>query len=219
MLIRGTYHPGEKPACTIIRYMKKISILILFVSILGISHNVFSQKTKIIYPEADFDSLAAKKQLALGKATIQGRAFTRPKTKLGYGAPLEKRIFANNAKITLIPVTPYFDAWYELRKKKGGKKTTVYMSDAAYRFRLETTTDEEGNFTFKEMKPGKYFLQAFIGWTTAHSRSVYTGSGYNNYGGRTDYYTPQSYYVDHNNRIEEFVEVKEDGEIVKVKLH
>jgi uncharacterized protein YxeA len=69
------------------------------------------------------------------------------------------------------------------------------------------------------MKPGKYFLQAFMDWTTAHSKNVYTGSGYNNYGGRTDYYTPQSYYVGHSDRIEEYVEVKEDGEIVKVKLH
>lgn len=199
--------------------MKKISILILFASILSISNNVFSQKKKIIYPEAVFDSLTAKRQLALGKGTIEGRAFTRPKNQFGFSAPLAERIFARNAKVTLIPVTPYFEAWYELRKKKEGKKTTVYMSDIAYYWRLETTTDDEGYFTFKEMKPGKYFLQAFVDWTTAHSRDVYTGSGYNNYGGRTDYYTPQSYYIDHSNRIEEFVEVKEDGEIVKVKLH
>lgn len=177
-----------------------------------------AQKKNIIYPEVYFDSTQAKKALGIGKGTIEGRAFTKPRNGYGFKAPLASKIYASNSTVVLIPVTPYFEAWYALRKKKEGKKTSVYMSDEAYRWRLESKTDEEGRFSFQKMLPGKYFLQVIIGYATQHTQNVYTGSGYNSYG-RTDYYTPQSYYVDHSERAEEFVEVKEDGEIVKVKLH
>ncbi|SFO72889.1 hypothetical protein SAMN05428949_6363 [Chitinophaga sp. YR627] len=173
---------------------------------------------KILYPEFAFDSLTAREQLKRGKGTIKGIAFTKPKNNLGVKPLLAERIYATNTKIVLFPVTPYFDAWLSLRKKKEGKHTYVYMSDEAFRFRLETTTDSYGNFTFTEMKPGRYFLQAIVGWSTSHSRNVYTGSGYSGYG-RTDYYTPEYYSVGHSDRIEEFVEVKESGEVVSIKLH
>ena len=68
------------------------------------------------------------------------------------------------------------------------------------------------------MKPGKYFLQGVLGYTHYGTYNQYTGSGYNGYG-QTDYYQQKNYSVDHEDRIEEFVEVKENGEIVKVKLH
>lgn len=190
-----------------------------FVCLTGMS---FAQRgpkpPKVIYPEFAFDSLTAREQLKRGTGTIRGIAFTKEKNNMGFKAPLGSRIYATNTKIVLFPVTPYFEAWRELRRKKEGKKTYVYMSNEAYRFRLETTTDNYGNFTFTEMKPGRYFLQAIVGWSTTHATNVYTGSGYNGYG-RTDYYTPQYYSVSHSDRIEEYVEIKESGEVVRVKLH
>lgn len=192
--------------------------ILLFVMIFTVIAGYAQEKEKqIIYPEASFDSLQAKTMLEVGTATIEGRAFTKPRSNMGFKAPLGEKIYASNATVVLIPVTPYFEAWHDLRKKKAGKKTVVYMSQEAYRWRLESKTDGEGHFTFKKMKPGRYFLQVFVDYDMNYTKSVYTGSGYSNYG-RTDYYAPQSYSVAHSEKVEEYVEVKEGDDIVKVKL-
>lgn len=91
------------------------------------------------------------------------------------------------------------------------------MSNEAYAVRLETKTDEYGRFTFGEMKPGKYFLQAFMATTTAYNQQVPVGSGSNAYG-TTTYYQNQRYLKTKNHRIEKFVEIKRDGEILEISL-
>lgn len=176
-------------------------------------------KKQIFYPEVVFDSLQAKSMLAKGTGTIKGVAFTKAKNNMGFRAGA--RILANQIKVILLPVTPYFEAWYQLRKDKENsrKRRYVYLSTAAYRYRLEAITNSDGKFTFPEMKPGKYFLQGFLDWTSNGYYNEYTGTGYNSYGGQTNYYQSKKYSVDHQDRIEEFVEVKENGEVVKVRLH
>lgn len=176
-------------------------------------------KVEVYYPEVVFDSLQAKKMLAKGGATIKGVAFTKAKNNMGFKSGA--RIYANQIKVVLLPVTPYFEAWYELRKDKENlrKRRYVYLSNDAYRYRLEAITNSDGEFTFPDMLPGKYFLQGFLGWTHNGYYNEYTGTGYNSYGGQTNYYQQKAYSVDHEDRIEEFVEVKANGEIVKVKLH
>lgn len=168
-----------------------------------------------------FDSLQARKMLAKGSAVIKGIAYTKQKHPLGYSVPFSPRILANKMKVVLLPVTPYFEEWYKLRKDKENirKKRFVYLSDQAYRYRLEAITNSDGEFTFPDMLPGRYFLQGMLNYTLKGKYNQYTGSGYNDYGGRTDYYQQKDYAVDHEDRIEEFVEVKENGEVVKVKLH
>lgn len=179
------------------------------------------EKTETFYPQVAFDSLQAKKMLAKGTATIKGVAFTKQKNSMGFKPLLGQRIYANKMKVVLLPVTPYFEEWYKLRDEKENlrKKRFVYMSDAAYRYRLEAITNSNGEFTFPDMLPGKYFLQGLLDFTVSGTYNEYTGSGYGSYGGRTDYYQQKRYSVDHQDRIEEFVEVKENGEIVRVKLH
>jgi hypothetical protein len=174
-------------------------------------------KINVIYPTVPFDSLRAKSALAIGKGTIQGVAFTKPKTQFGYKAPLASRIYGANIRVVLYPVTPYLEEWHRLRNKKEGKKTRVYLSDAAARYGLVTTTDDYGRFTFNQMKPGTYFLQAILNWQHTGTKDVYQGSGYHDYG-RTDYYTRQNYSIGHSDRLEEFVTVEKDGEVTKVKL-
>ena len=178
-------------------------------------------KVEIFRPEAVFDSLQARKMLAKGSAVIKGIAYTKQKHPLGYSVPFSPRILANKMKVVLLPVTPYFEEWYRLRKDKENirKKRFVYLSDQAYRYRLEAITNSDGEFTFPDMLPGRYFLQGMLNYTLKGKYNQYTGSGYNGYGGRTDYYQQKDYAVDHEDRIEEFVEVKENGEVVKVKLH
>ncbi|WP_025142154.1 carboxypeptidase regulatory-like domain-containing protein [Pedobacter jeongneungensis] len=178
-------------------------------------------KIQAIYPQVAFDSLQAKKMLAKGTAVIKGVAFTRQKHPLGYSVPLSPRILANNMTVVLLPVTSYFEDWYRLRKEKEStrKRRFVYLSKDAYRYRLEAITNSDGEFTFPDMKPGRYFLQGMLDYTLKGSYNAYTGTGYNNYGGQTDYYQKKEYSKNIQDRIEEFVEIKENGEILKVKLH
>lgn len=178
------------------------------------------EKIDVSYPEAIFDSLQAKKMLARGTGTIKGVAFTKIKNSLGFSPLMAKRIYANKIKVVLLPVTPYFEAWYKLRDKKENlkKKRYVYLSDDAYKYRLEAITNSDGKFTFPEMKPGKYFLQGLLGYTTTGSYDEYTGSGYSSGGYTTDYYQRKQYSIAHEDRIETFVEVKADGELVNIKL-
>lgn len=171
------------------------------------------EKITTLYPEAVFDSIQAKKALALGKGKITGVAFTK-------AAPLAPRIYANNMKIMLFLVTPYFEAWYKLRNSKENlrKRRYVYMSDAAFRYRLEAISNSVGKFTFPDMKPGKYFLTGNMSWSTTGSYNEHTGTSYGSYGTQADHYEKRYYTQNHEERLEKFVEVKTDGEIVEVKL-
>lgn len=171
------------------------------------------EKITTLYPEVAFDSIQAKKALALGKGKITGVAFTK-------AAPLAPRIYANNMKIMLFPVTPYFEAWYKLRNSKENlrKRRYVYMSDQAFRYRLEAISNSVGKFTFPDMKPGKYFLTGNMSWSTTGSYDQLTGTSYGSYGTQANHYEKRYYTQNHEERLEKFVEVKTDGEIVEVKL-
>lgn len=192
--------------------MKKLKIVILSLIFSTTFIQSNAQKTAY-YPQVPFDSLQAKGMLALGTSSIEGVAITGPKTSLGYRGPLAPKIKAANVQVTLFPVTPYFEEWYRLRKKEENKKTSVYMSEDAFRWRITIQTDEYGRFKFDKMKPSKYFLQCIAGYSKSGSTPVYRGSGYNNYGGRTDYYEYQSYTNNYTDRIEKFVEITRDGQL------
>lgn len=201
-------------------------ILALCLALTGTAQTKYvepEEKDKIIaiYPEAVFDSLQARAALAEGTGTIRGVAYTKPRTKFGYKAPLGAKIKANRITIQLFPVTPYLEEWLSLRKKRENakKRIHVYMSSDAYRYRLEAVTNSDGKFTFPKMKPGRYFLTAIMGYDEVQNYNVYTGSGYSNYGGQIDYYEQRQMVRGHSERLEKFVDVKEDGQIVEVKLN
>lgn len=212
--------------------MKKIFIILLFLNTyLSISAQYVepekadkeAAKRKasevITMPTIKFDSLLAKNMLAFGKGKIIGEAFTRQKNN--YGMKILAKVPAHKVKIRLYPVTPYFKEYYELWKDKSKhnpkKNRFVYMDNNAYRYRLEAITNSNGEFTFPDMKPGKYYMWAMMDYSLDYNYNKYTGSGYDK-SGRIDYYTPSSYSKDFNEFLETFVEVKNDGEVVKVKL-
>lgn len=194
--------------------MKNIYLFAFLLLFFSITAN--AQKTAL-YPQVPFDSLQAKIMLSYGKTTIEGNAYTKPKNTYGMDSG-PKKILAGNVLITLYPVTPYFEEWYRMRKKMENKKTNVFLSEEAAKWCMTVKTDDNGNFRFTKMKPGKYFLQAFINYTQNGTSTVYQGSGYNNYGGRTDYYNKQKYTNGYTDRLEEFVEIAQDGQVVLVKL-
>jgi hypothetical protein len=178
---------------------------------------VNAQNRDTYYPQVPFDSVQAKEMLGLGKSGIEGLAYTKEKTQLGYKAPLGPKILAQNVVVTLFPVTPYFEEWYKLRRKMENKKTSVFMSEQAFRFRITVNTDEYGRFKFTQMKPGKYFVQTFATYSRTGTASVYRGSGYNGYG-VTDYYEYQTYTNNYSDRLEKFVEVTRDNQTIEIKL-
>ena len=172
---------------------------------------------KTLFPDYPFDVKLARTALTEGATTIEGVVFTKPKTKLGYSAPLAERIYGRNVLVTLIPVTPYFEQWYDMRKHKENKLTSVFMSDTAFKYRLTTTSDDYGRFKFTRMKPGKYFLQAFLDWGETKSYKENVGSGETGYG-TVNYYQWKNYTQNHQDRLEKFVEVAPNETSVSVKL-
>ena len=172
---------------------------------------------KAIYPTLSFDSIAAKKALAYGNITIEGIAYTKPRNQWGTKVPLSQRIFAANTTVVLFPVTPYLEEWFRLRNEKEGKRTHVYMSNDAFKYRVVEKTDAYGRFRFERMKPGRYFIQCIMGYSETKSRQVYQGTAYGTFS-TADYYTKQYYNVSRYERLEEFITVKEGDDKIEIKL-
>ena len=119
----------------------------------------------------------------------------------------------------IFPVTPYLEEYLDVKKKENPRKLKfAYVDPVAWNTRLEAITNSDGEFTIPNLKPGKYYLEAILPWSHSGSYDQYTGSGYNNYGGRTDYYDRKSYFVNHYEKLTKFVEIQKDNEIVKIKL-
>lgn len=200
-------------------------IKLTFTALLFVSCNPIQKANKLanknqikaLYPTVSFDSIAAKKALAYGTTSIEGVAYTKPRTQWGTKAPLASRIYAANTTVVLFPVTPYLEEWYRLRTEKESKRTHVYMSNDAFKYRIVETTDAYGRFKFEKMKPGRYFIQCIMGYTETKSRQVYQGTAYSTYS-TADYYTKQYYNVSKYERLEEFITVKEGESKFEVKL-
>jgi len=176
------------------------------------------------YPQAFFDKNKAQEMISYGKSTIEGVASTKQKTIYGYKAPLAKKQYAREGTvIMLFPCTEYFNEWYKLRSKKENKKTQILMSEDAFKYRIETTTDAYGRFKFEKMKPGKYYLEAIVDFmaTSSYRQQTATETGYNVYG-QALYSTPvySTFFYNYNsaNRESKFVEIKEDGQLLEIKL-
>jgi hypothetical protein len=214
-----------------IKRMKKIisSLLVivfllihpLFLSAQEIkSPNPLEEKNSIniIYPEIEFDTIEAKKALENGSATIKGVLFTKEKTRLGFKPLFGVKIFGANLNVTLFPVTTYFENWYQLRRKKENKRTKIHMSKEAFSKKIVVTTDDYGNFIFKNMKPGKYFLQAFMNTDYNYYNTINVGAETNSSGGTTFYNEKQYFTISQDERIEKFVEIKENEVNITLKL-
>ncbi len=175
-------------------------------------------KITVLYPEIKFDLNEYKNAVAFGTSSIKGVLFTKEKNSLGIKPLLGAKTFGQSLTVTIFPVTSYFQAWYDLRENKENKRTLVYMSEEAFKYRMVTTTDDYGRFLFEKLKPGKYFLQAFMDVNFEHSRQVVVGTANNQYGGTTTYLGNENYLKQQSERLEKFVEIDTDGEIVEVKL-
>ncbi|MEO8254077.1 MAG: carboxypeptidase-like regulatory domain-containing protein [Flavobacterium sp.] len=207
--------------------LKKTAFIFIIALISAVSNRASAQyvqpernDTIYLMPKSPFDSTTAKKALAKGKGTIKGVAFIRPNNNIGFNIKTGKKVLANKIKVTLFPMTPYFQEFLSLKKKENRKKLKfAFLSNEAVKYRLEAITNSSGEFSFPEMKPGRYYLEAILNWTESGTYQKYTGSGYNNYGGRADYYANQNYTNSNSDLITKIVEIKADGEVINVKLN
>lgn len=172
-----------------------------------------------IFPTVSFDSIAAKEALAKGTTKMTGVAFTRKKNVFGYKPPLAPKIKANHIMVELFPATPYFMDWYNLKKSKENLKRNkvVFMDTYAYKYRLTCETNDRGEFTFPEMKPGKYILMGILPWSEQGYYDEYAGSSYHAYGS-VNHYDRQYYTITHSDLLIQLVEVEAGENSVKVKL-
>jgi hypothetical protein len=197
------------------------------------NRNAYNNTVVEVYPQVQFDSVAAKNMLAYGNTNIEGVLYARrDATEIRIGR--NNRVFASDALVTLFPVTPYFEEWYRLRKKQS-KLKRVYMSNEAFRQRITTTTDAYGRFVFDRMKPGKYFVMANVSWTDYRNANVevgrdvaQTGTQYITQGGaviganpiyNTTIYTQNMTFAsDKSVNVEKFVTVSKTSGTVKLKM-
>jgi tetratricopeptide (TPR) repeat protein len=167
---------------------------------------------KEIYPSGTFDAKLAEAALGRGLSRIVGKACTK-KDGLIFAAA--------GVKVILFPVTPYLEEWHDLRDRKEGKNTGVYMSKEANQYAIEATTGSDGRFAFEGLKPGKYFIQLIHSFNQLKTAKVYTGS-YTSQNGpvreTTNYYYDQDYVVERSQRLERFIEIKDDGDTKKITL-
>lgn len=199
--------------------MKKISIVMMLVFAF-----IVSKAQNTYYPQAFFDKKLAQQMIGFGNSTIEGVASTKQKNNFGIKPLLgEKHYAPKGTVVMLFPVTPYFEEFYDMRRKYESKKTTVYMSEEAFKYRIEALTDDHGRFRFEKLKPGKYYLETIVNFTATASYQKQTGQSdaYNAYGGylySTPIYQTFFYGYSSGNRESKFVEIKQDGELKEIKL-
>ncbi|GAB0154885.1 hypothetical protein CHRYSEOSP005_01450 [Chryseobacterium sp. Alg-005] len=199
--------------------MKNVLILMTLVSAF-----IFSKAQNTYYPQTFFDKKLAQSMIGFGNSTIEGVASTKQKNNWGIKPLLGQKHYAPQGTVVMLfPVTPYFEEFYKMRKKYENKKTTVYMSDEAFKYRIEALTDSHGRFKFEKLKPGKYYLETIVNFTATASYQQQTGrtDSYNAYGGylySTPIYDTFFYNYASANRESKFVEIKNDGELVEVNL-
>ena len=162
-------------------------------------------RQEAIYPASRFDASKAKFIFEKGGASISGRACSNKEGQVYY---------AKWISITLYPVTPYLEEWIDLRKKNKNKNTSVFMTQEASKYAVLIQSNENGEFTFEGLAPGKYYLEAYFDFTVHKTVNVY--DGYQREGPVMVHYWSKRHVQDnYDERLQKFVEIKQDGENVK----
>lgn len=114
-------------------------------------------------PKTAFDEELAKKGLAKGNVEIKSvlvNCYGR-----GIGC-IEGSLPVRNTKVHLFPYTPYVQETIEMQEKlrkdmKRDPKAAnieLHYDPRLLKYSINTTTDEYGRYSFKNLKPGKYYL-------------------------------------------------------------
>lgn len=177
------------------------------------------EQLKPVFPASTFNRTEADNMLNNGTSSVRGVVAKKKRnpdnTYLGI-------------VVTLFPCTSYFNEWYDLQKNNRKEKRLAMMSPEAYSFRvLAKASDKDGTFEFRNLKPGKYYLQTMVRqgkmkemWNQVGTS---TSVGYNIHGQAVTSFSKPIYedfklFYETNDLIKEFVEIRTDGEVVNIKL-
>ncbi|MGC5704312.1 carboxypeptidase regulatory-like domain-containing protein [Pseudomonas sp. NFXW11] len=155
---------------------------------------------EVQYPTTPFDTQAALAALQPGTATLTGKFCI-----VGNDGIEDSR----NVEIYLYPVTPHLQAWHDLRASQP-KGAQVSMAPEAVAVHRVTRTDGNGIFQFRNLQPGRYFVQGsdMVYGTSRWNEYVGTGQSNTNYGPvTTHYYTERSSISSSSGMLDDFVEL------------
>lgn len=98
---------------------------------------------RIPFPEKEYKKLSSRGQSAVyGKIALQ--------TKNG------RRVVGSNARLYLNPYTSYSKQWFNENYMSGNKMNSA--DDRLYQYLRFATANDDGNFIFKNIPKGKYYL-------------------------------------------------------------
>ncbi len=180
--------------------------------------------------KSKFDKEAALKLITQGKSIIKGQAFAKDNKNGGalQGMAVlnlnKKQVAAQGTKIVLTPYTAYFKEWNKTNEANYKKIIPpLPLPEGAEECFIETTIyDDEGHFEFKNLMPGDYLITtvfeyehsatstSVVGYTDYYTNGIYQGSN--------EITNSQNFIADVKAKIKKIVTVKNDGEVVEIKL-
>lgn len=194
----------------------KVLVFLTFFTKVYCQNLNLTHKPRLYYPQSFFNPKLTKESLKLGKATIKGQAFAIDNMD-------GSKHYASNSTVILIPYTTYLNEWLKLNAKYKGTNSSVYLKPEVFELRLETITDQYGNFSFTDLKPGKYYLECIVNFQAKALGSSQSGNivTYNGYGvvlSTTPTYEYYTYKYDTQKRAYKIVTVSEEKYLYEVNL-
>lgn len=207
------------------------------------SETFYQDKLADINPiKTKFSVEEAKALISQGTATINGKAYTvdekKPRTIIESLKSRDKIRAPKGSIVMLIPNTPYFKEWLEfnlsVQQKFPGKIVggQVISGCGPYPLPLEVkeqtlfaeVNDNKGSFSFKNLKPGEYYLAVqFVATKYTHTTRTPNGSYnitiYSDGSGSAAQNMDVTQWGSPTNVMNtKLVTIKKDGEEVKVSL-
>ncbi len=152
------------------------------------------------------DRMQARAAMEKGAVTIRGALYYRTTIsgrEDGWPPSVQPRPAAN-VRVTLLPATPHIVEYHKLVKDQASKmlnwwtgpensllnpqpQALMYVpASAALEQSIETTSDEFGRYSFSNLKPGRYYIEALSLLRGTYNRDVAVGSStYRDSRGRT----------------------------------
>lgn len=176
-----------------------------------------------------FNKDATYKMITEGNSAIKGVAFARDNEGRFKGIAIlnvnKKQFAQKGTRVTLVPYTAYYKEWIEVNEKQAKVKgaAPIPLPEAAYEcIKFSEVYDDEGHFEFTNLMPGEYLLIVSFGYIHRYSRTeevgraaVYVNGAYQGDHVYTDVF---SYTTNNTANIEKVITIKNDGEIIEIKL-
>lgn len=155
--------------------MTKPSLLITSLLIMLALAASAQKQIPVIQPKKEFDIELAAKMLNEGTAEINGVSYYENRSLVGIkiGETIYGRL---GMVVSLYPLTPYLEEYLSLKKKNKSGKKLVTISPLASSFRIESKIYSlKGEFTFKGLLPGKYYLESIVHFPSGVGGSEVSG--------------------------------------------